>query len=397
MTRPLIRLRPLAAPNWGTRIRPYFLMFLFTTVVCAACGDGSPKSPTTSAKPAPETQSPGTGQETVKITAPEYRTRTQVLETTGKVQFNEERLVRVNAPVTGRVTEVLARPGDIVEPGHRLLVLDSPDLGSAKSDYAKAVADLERADKAITLARELFQVKAIAEKQFRDAENDYRRAVAERERAASRLRTLGILEGQFKEITARSDTTTTIVVTAPRSGVIVERNVNPGQVAAYGQSDTPVNLFVIADLSAMWVVADVYEPDIQKVRMGQTVMITLPCCPDQRYEGRVTYISDSVDKDTRTIKVRAVVPNRHRALKAEMFVKVRIGTATTTALTIPQSAVHRENDQTFVLVERGAADYERRPVRLGADVGGSVEVLGGVTRDDRVVTSGGILLKKSVK
>ena len=397
MTGPLIRLRLLSAVNWGTRMRSCFLILLLITAICAACGDGSSKSPTTSAKPAPETQSPGAGQETVKITAPEYRTRTQVLETTGKVQFNEEQLVRVNAPVTGSVAEVLARPGDVVEIGHRLLVLDSADLGSAKSDYAKAVADLERAEKAITLARELHQVKAIAQKELRETENDYRKAAAERERAASRLRTLGVPEAQFKEIAARVDTTTTIVVTAPRSGVIVERNVSPGQVVAYGQSDTPPNLFIIADLSTMWVLADVYEPDVPRVRVGQAVAITLPCCPGERYEGRVTYISDSVDPQTRTVKVRAAVPNRGRALKAEMFVKVAIVTGSAKLLTLPQSAIQRENNETFVLIAKGKDEYERRPTKLGADLDGSVEVLDGVTIQDRVVSTGSILLKRVVK
>ncbi len=378
-------------------MRSRFPVLFLITAIFAACGDGSPKSSTAPAKPAPEPQSPGPTVDAMKITTPEYRTRTQVLETTGKVQFNEERLVRVNAPVTGRVAEVLARPGDVVEPGHRLLLLDSPDLGTAKSDYSKAVADLERSEKAVTLARELFQMKAIAQKELRETENDYRKAAAERERAASRLRTLGVPEAQFKDIAARADVTTTVVVTAPRSGVIVERNVSPGQVVAYGQSDTPPNLFTIADLSTMWVLADVYEPDVPKVRLGQAVAVTLPCCPNDRYEGQVTYISESVDPQTRTVKVRAVLPNRGRVLKAEMFVKVGIVIGAAKILTLPQSSIQRGNDETFVLVARGKDEYERRPVKLGSDFDGFVEVLDGVTPQDRVVSTGSILLKKTAK
>lgn len=374
-----------------------FLPLLLMTILCAACGDGSSKSPATPAKPAPEPKSPGAAVETIAITSPEYRTRQQVLETTGKVQFNEERLIRVNAPVTGRVSEVLAHPGNIVEQGHRLLVLDSPDLGTAKSDYAKAVSDLEHAEKAVTLARELFQVKAIAQKELRDTENDYRKAMAERERAASRLRTLGVPDSQFNDIAARTDTSTTVVVTAPRGGVIVERNVIPGQVVAYGQSDTPPNLFLISDLSTMWVLADVYEPDVPTVHLGQAAAVTLPCCQGTRYEGRVSYISDSVDPQTRTVKVRVVVPNRGRALKAEMFVKVTISTGSAKVLTLPQSAIQRENNETFVLIVKGKDEYERRPVKLGADIDGVVEVLDGVTSKDRVVSTGSILLKRTVK
>jgi len=219
--------------------------------------------------------------------------------------------------------------------------------------------------------------------------------VAERERAAARLRALGIGADQLPAIASRADTGTSIVVVAPRSGVIVERNVAPGQVVAYGQSDTPVNLFVIADVSAMWVLADVYEPDVPRVRRGQRVTVTLPCCPNERFEGTVDYISDVVDKDTRTVKVRAVVPNRGRTLKAEMFVKVAIATGTSRVLTVPQSAIHREGGETYVLVQGAKGEYARRPVRLGAEFAGVVEVIDGVTPADRVAGSGSILIKKT--
>jgi cobalt-zinc-cadmium efflux system membrane fusion protein len=320
-----------------------------------------------------------------------------VLETSGKVAFNEERLVRVQAPVTGRVVEVLARPGDIVTPGTRLLVIDSSELSAAKTEYAKAVADVERAEKALDLVRELVEAKALAQKELRDADSEYRKAMAERERATARLRTLGVTEERFRDIASRVDTGTTMTVTAPAQGVIVERAVSPGQVVAYGQSDTPTNLFVIADLSTMWVLADVYEPDVARVRLGQEVTVTLPCCPGERYEGTVTYIADSVDPQTRTLKVRVVVPNRGRVLKAEMFVKVALDTGATRVLAVPQSAVHRDGGKPFLLVERTKGEYERRPVGLGSDLGEWVEVANGVDPRESIVTTGGILLKRTVE
>jgi len=365
-------------------------VLLLATGFLAGCGDaGSEQQGASKAAPEPAP--------VVKTVRPAFQMRVTTIETSGKAQFNEEQLVRVQAPATGRVAEVLARPGDAVESGGHLLVLDSPDLGSAKSDYAKAVADVERADKAVSLARELFDAKAIAQKELREAENDYRKTVAERERAAARLRTLSVTAEHLPEIASRADASTRITVTASRSGIIVDRNVNVGQVVAYGQSDSPVNLFVIADLTTMWILADVYEPDVPRVHPGQPVTVTLPCCPGDRYEGRVTYISDSVDKETRTVKVRAVVPNHGRALKAEMFVKVAIGTASTSVLTIPQSAVHRESGQAFVLVVTGKDSYARRPVKLGGELDGWVEVLDGVTPADIVVSSGSLLLKGTAK
>jgi RND family efflux transporter MFP subunit len=147
----------------------------------------------------------------------------------------------------------------------------------------------------------------------------------------------------------------------------------------------------------MWVLADVYEPDVPKVRLGQVVTITLPCCPGERFDGKITYVSDSVDPQTRTVKVRAVVPNRQRQLKAEMFVKVAVQTGSSNVLVIPQSAVHAEEGQTFVLVDKGNGNYERRPVKVGADLDGAVEVLEGITPQDRIVSAGSILLKKNAR
>jgi len=227
------------------------IVLLLIASLAAACKNNSSSSREATQATRQKDEPSVAGPTNVKTVAPEYRTRATALQTNGKIQFNEERLVRVNAPLTGRVVEVLAGPGDAVEPGHRLIVLDSPYLGSAKSDYAKAVSDLDRSEKALNLARDLFEVKAISEREIRDAENDYRKAAAEKERAASRLLALGVSQAQLKDVANRADATTKMVVRAPRGGVIVERNVTAGQVVSFGQSDTPTNLFVIADLNTM--------------------------------------------------------------------------------------------------------------------------------------------------
>jgi len=376
-----------------TELRVRLAVLALAMLAAAACE--SPSTP--EARPQPGARPAASADVTPTIVNPEYRTRQRTIETTGKVQFNEESLVRIHAPATGRVLEIFARPGDVVEPGARLFVMDSADLGAAKADYAKAVADAEKSAAAARLSRELYDVHAVAQKELREAENDARKAVAERERAASRLQTLGVASQHLADIAARSDTTTTIVVRAPRGGVVVERNVAAGQVVAYGQSDTPVNLFVIADLGTMWVVADVYEPDVSRLRRDEPMVATLRCCPGERYEGRVSYISDAVDKETRTVKVRSTVLNRGRTLKAEMFVNVAIATGTTRALTIPQSAVHRDGREVYVLVSGANDQLERRPVVLGDDLGDAVEVTGGLGPGDRVVGTGSILLKSTTQ
>src|SRR5712664_118262 len=188
---------------------PRLLTLALVAALAAGCGDSSAPP---QAAPKPATPAPAADL-APKIVTPEYQSRVAVVQTTGKVQFNEDALVRVHAPATGRVLEVFARPGDVLEPGARLLVLDSVDLGAAKADYAKAVADVERSEAALRLARELLEVKAVAQKEIREAENDARKAMAERDRAAARLRTLGVTPEYLKDIAARADATTTITVT----------------------------------------------------------------------------------------------------------------------------------------------------------------------------------------
>src|SRR5262249_5425527 len=144
-------------------------IWLALSLGTAACRDGSLAQSPSASDPAAETQPPATRPAEIATVAPEYIARTRLLETTGKVQFNDEALARVHAPVTGRVTEVLARPGDIVEAGQALVVLDSSDLGLAKSDYAKAVADVERSAAALQLARGLFESTAVAATELRDS------------------------------------------------------------------------------------------------------------------------------------------------------------------------------------------------------------------------------------
>ncbi len=125
--------------------------------------------------------------------------------------------------------------------------------------------------------------------------------------------------------------------------------------------------------------------------------MTLPCCPGERYEGRVAAVGDVIDKESRTLKVRVVVPNRGRMLKAEMFARATIATGTRPAPVRPIGAIHREGSAPFVLVERGKDDYERRPVKIGPEGDGVVEILEGVTPAERVVSGGGILLKRAAR
>ena len=134
-----------------------------------------------------------------------------------------------------------------------------------------------------------------------------------------------------------------------------------------------------------------------RLALRQPVTVSLACCPGERYEGRIAYIAHAIDKDTRTLKVRAVVPNPGGKLRAEMFVRVAIETGSMRILMLPQTAVHRDGSDPFVFLAKSGGQYERRAVKVGQDVNGMVEIVGGVVPEDRVASDGSILLKQRVK
>jgi membrane fusion protein, heavy metal efflux system len=332
------------------------------------------------------------------------------LETTGKVGFNEDRMTPVFAPYGGRVLELLANKGDLVGAGQPLLVIESPDLvatvndlSAARAEADKARITLEIADKAAQRARSLNAQEALATKELQAAESDLARAREDYRRAqaaVSVVRNRLALFGKSAAEIAELETSVTdqidrrIVIRAPLAGTVVDRKVGPGQ---YIKPDSPDPLYLISDLSNVWVNADVYENYLPQIRMGAPVEVTVAAYPDRKFPARISAINPTVDSVTRTVHVRCLVPNSDGLLKPEMFANIRIGgTVKRKVSTVPSTAVLSQGPESIVLVEESAGRFRRRPVKAGREIQGYTVVEEGLGAKDRVVTSGVLLLNNGL-
>jgi membrane fusion protein, heavy metal efflux system len=328
------------------------------------------------------------------------------LETTGKVGFNEDRLTPVVAPYNGRVLEVTGNKGDIVRAGQPLLVIDSPDLVAAINDLSEATSGADKAriavdlaDKAAQRARNLHEQEALATKELQAAETElakakeeYRRAQAAVAVVRSRLSLFGKTSSEIaaleKSLTDQIDRR--VVIQAPISGTIVDRKVGTGQ---YIKPDTPDPMFLISDLSTVWVNADVYEKYLPDIHVGAPVEITIAAYPDKRFPARISAINPTVDSITRTIHVRCLVQNSSALLKPEMFATIRIGGAAKRNVpVVPSTAVLTQGADAFVLVEESPGHFRRKSVKSGKEIQKYTVVEEGLGPNDRVVTSGVLLL-----
>jgi membrane fusion protein, heavy metal efflux system len=314
----------------------------------------------------------------------------QVLGASGRIVFDDQRVTHVFSPVNGRVARLVAQPGQRVRQGDPLAVFESPDLGSAASDYSKAEAALAQADREYQRQQELFAAHASAERDLEAAQASRRQAKAELERAAEKARMLG---GRAQTVSQR------FVLRSPIAGEVIARAANPGvEVQGQYSGGTAVELFTVGELDRVWALADVFEVDLARVRVGSPAEVEVVAWPGRRFLGRIDWISGAVDPATRTAKVRVAIDNADRALKPEMYATVAITAPGHRALALPRTAVLRQGEQTVVFRAAGTSPggelrFERRPVKVddeGSDA--LVAVLSGLEPGDRVVTAGGILL-----
>lgn len=330
-------------------------------------------------------------------------------ETTGKVSFNEDRQTPVYTPYAGRVIEVLANKGELVRQGQPLLIVESPelvatenDLAAARTDQDKARIALDIAQKNADRARSLLEREAIAAKDLQLAEADLARAREEQHRAdaavavvESKLALFGKDAKEIQQIEKQPIGTLDrkIVIRAPINGTIVERKVGVGQ---YLKTDMPDPLYLIADLSSLWVMADVYESFLPRIRVGTPVRISVASFPDRTFPGRISFINPTVDPATRTVHVRTVVQN-DGLLKPEMFAKITIGAAVPQSYpAVPSSAVISVNNTSVVLVEDGPRRFRRREVKPARTENGFTLIESGLQLNERVVTNGVLLLNGGV-
>ena len=275
--------------------------------------------------------------------------------------------------------------------GDILLVVDSPDIAQAYSEYVKEDSELQYAARAHELANDLYEDKALPLKDLKQAENELVKARAEFRRAKERLLSLRIAPDELDKPLDRQQITSRFEMKSPLSGVVVERTVTPGQ-SVTGDSDHI--LFTIADLDRLQVLADLYERDLALVKEGQSAVVKVEAYPDVDFPAKVTAIGDIVDPATRTIKVRAQVNNEAHKLKPEMFARLQLDMSDTAQfLAVPREAVLEMDGKQYVYVVEGDDRYVKREVKIANISPEQVRILEGLAQGERIVTKGAVLIK----
>ena len=347
------------------------------------------ESNATSAPPGSETQPKAKalqGVHTETVSAVSFQ---KTIDTTGTVAFNQNRSTQVLSPISGPVSRIIASVGARVSRGEALALVSSPDFATAVSALRKSEATARNARRIADLDAQLFKNDAIARRDYEQAQTDAINAEADRDTAIQQLRSLGVDDRTIADIReSRPVPNLGGVIRSPINGTVVEKLITPGQLL---QSTTPC--FTVADLSDVWVMANVFEADLGSVHLGDTADVITGS--GQTLSGRVDYIAAIVDPNTRAVSVRLDVPNPGEVLKRDFYVHVRLHSRLPAqGILVPVSAVLRDDQNLpFVFVTKPDGSFERRRIDLGSRVGDRQEVRAGLTPGESIVVEGGLFLQ----
>jgi len=328
------------------------------------------------------------------VTEPVQAMTQMPMSIAGRLMWNDDSTVRVFSPLAGRVAKILVNVGQQMKPGEALAQIASPDFDQAQTDERKAQVDLQLSERILARVKDLCEHGAAAQKDLEAAEADHTRALSEKTRTETHLAFLGgKLDGNDQVFTLK----------APIAGTIVEKSINLGlevrpdaMMANVPQYAQP--LFIISDPHSLWLQLDVAESEAPLLKAGQALRVQPRAYPDKVIDGRIEVIGDALDPNTRTVKVRAVVDNVDRLLKAEMYVTAQILLAPNDndkgAVDVSAKAVFLQDNHYFVFVQNAPGQFERRAVKVAGDgQNGRIPVREGLTPGEKVVTDGSLLLQ----
>jgi cobalt-zinc-cadmium efflux system membrane fusion protein len=300
-----------------------------------------------------------------------------------RVELDQQRVARIGATVTGRIAETQAVLGQDVRKGERLAMLNSTELGLAQSAYLKTNSQVNLHRLAANRARRLFASDVIAAAELQERESVLTESEIDLRTATDQLRVLGMSDAELARLSKDKKINSMLPITASLHGTIVERTVTVGQVVQPADA-----LFTVADLSHVWVVAELPEQQAHWAHKGDEALVTIAALPDQEQRGRLIYVADMVDPQTRSVTVRMDIPNPQRIFKPEMLATLVIHKQGAQELVLPDSAVIRVDDLDHVFVQTAAAEFTLKPVKLGIRDGSMRHVIEGLSLGDKVVVEG---------
>lgn len=322
-------------------------------------------------------------QAQIQVTEVASQLISDTLRAAGQIDFDEQALTRIGSSVTGRVTQIQATLGQIVDKGDTLALINSSELSGAQLAYLKARSERELHRRNLGRAQTLFDADVISAAELQRRENEYEIASAETRAAQDQLRVLGVSVISIERLAATGAIDSVAGVVASIKGVVVERKIAAGQVVQ--PSDV---LFAVADLSRVWAVAQVPEQQISQVKVGQSVSIEVPALGNEKLEGKLIYVGQTVNPESRTVLVRTALDNKGGRLKPSMLASMLIESTPVKRLVVPITAVVRQDDADHVFVEEADKRYRLTPVTLAAEHSGQRVVLDGLKPGMRIVSEG---------
>lgn len=316
----------------------------------------------------------------------------ETLRVTGRIEADETRLARVGSPVTGRITDMQAREGDSVRRGQVLATINSTELSGAQLGLLKAISQRGLAARAAARAQQLLDADVIGAAELQRRQAELAQAEAEVNAARDQLKVLGMGAAALERLAETRTINSVTHIVATIAGTIIDRKVTEGQMVQPADG-----VFLIADLSNLWVIADIPEQIAGGVRKGEAVAVEVAALPGLALSGTLSYVAPTVSQETRTVRVRMEVANAERELKPQMLASMLIKGKPQKRLTVPAGAVVREENRDFVFVRSGENAYRLQAVQLGAEHDGKRVVVSGVRENEIIVVEGSFHLNNERK
>lgn len=381
------------------KLRLFFLCWaVISTLLIAGCSDKGSQDETKPQKSAEEERDVNniTARpeliERLKIGLPTWLDLADRIQVPSRVQVDEERTAQIGSYVTGRIINMFVILGDYVQAGKPLARITSPDLTQSQLAYLRAVSRVTVTQKASDRAKHLLAADAIPVAEVERRQSELEIAKAEMGAARDQLILFGMSESELKQINKTGKILPWLDIKASREGYVIARNVIVGQVI---QPSDP--LFQVADLSHVWVVGDVPEQIAREVELGQHVEIIVPALANTALDGVIIFVSDTVNRLTRTVMTRVLVENPERKLKPDMLANMHITDPQHKSLVVPEAAIVRELNKDYVFIALNDNRFQRIPIELGNEVDGFRPILKGLSADQKIVLEGAFHLDSERK
>jgi cobalt-zinc-cadmium efflux system membrane fusion protein len=307
----------------------------------------------------------------------------ETIRVPARIEVDEQRVARIGAVVTGRLTEINVELGQQVHRGDVLAKLNSAELSSSQLSYLKAISQEGMQLRAVSRAKLLFEADVISAAELQKRESELLQAQTERQTSHDQLKVLGMTERDLSELAETRSVHSFSSVIATLDGVVIERKITQGQVVQPADA-----LFTVADLSHVWLVAEIPEQQAGLVKTGSVTEAEIPALADQGQKGKLIFVSDTIKPDTRTVTARMDLKNADHLLKPGMLASMLIRGSLRKRLMVPVVAVVREGNRDFVFVQLDTQRFQLRAVKLGAESAGMAPVLEGVVGGEKIVTNG---------